>query len=151
MPRNTAPVAVLELVEVTADGSRTPLRIELGQPRLHGRGAWACLVSVDGYDRPAKDIYGEDSLQSLCLGLRMVRLHLECALARGSRLVDPDEGTDFPMDAYFEELSDVRWTDKTAGLTAVRFRFDRFGCDCVRPLDALGAFDAQNDKRFQRL
>ncbi len=78
-----SPVAILELVEVAADGSRTPLRIELGQPRPDGRGAWACLVSLDGDDRHAKEIYGEDSLQSLCLGLRMVRLHLECAIFTG--------------------------------------------------------------------
>lgn len=101
-----SPIATLELVEVAADGSRIPLRIELGQPRPDGRGAWACLVSVDGYDRHAKDIYGEDSLQALCLAMRMVRLHLDCALERGSRLVHTDEDTDFPLEAYFEESSD---------------------------------------------
>ena len=101
-----SPIATLELVEVAADGSRIPLRIELGQPRPDGRGAWACLVSVDGYDRHAKDIYGEDSLQALCLAMRMVRLHLDCSLERGSRLVHTDEDIDFPLEAYFEESSD---------------------------------------------
>jgi len=101
-----SPIATLELVEVAADGSRTRLRIELGQPHPDGRGAWACLVSVDGYDCHAKDIYGEDSLQALCLGMRMVRLHLECALDRGCRLVHTDEDTDFPLEAYFEDSSD---------------------------------------------
>ena len=98
-----SPIATLELVEVAADGSRIPMRIELGQPRPDGRGTWACLVSVDGYDRHAKNIYGGDSLQALCLGMQMVRLHLDSALERGSRLVHPDGGTDFPLEAYFEE------------------------------------------------
>ena len=103
-----SPVAKLELVEVGADGSRIPTRIELGQPHADGRGAWACSVSIDGHDHHTKDIYGEDSLQALCLGLRMVRLHLEIALARGSRLIDPDEGTDFPLQAYFERVLDEK-------------------------------------------
>src|SRR5207247_9007237 len=101
-----SPIATLELVEVAADGSRIPLRIELGQPRPDGRGAWACLVSVDGYDRHAKDTYGEDSLQALCLAMRMGRLRLYCALERGSRLVHSDQDPDSPLEAYFEEESD---------------------------------------------
>ena len=100
-----SPAAILELVEVAADGSRTPLRIELAQPRPFEGGGWACLISVDGYDRHTKDIYGADSMQALCLGLRFVRLHLELALARGSRLVDED-GSEFPFHLYFERVSD---------------------------------------------
>jgi hypothetical protein len=96
------PVATLQVVEVAADGSRILLRMELGQPRPDGRGAWACRVSVDGYDHYAGDIYGEDSMQALCLGLRMVRLQLELALARGSRLVNADADTEFPWQAYFQ-------------------------------------------------
>ena len=104
-----APLAILEVVEVAADGSRTPLCIELAQPRPHERGGWACLISVDGYDRYTKDITGEDSMQTICLALRFVRLHLELALARGSRLLD-DEGADFPFHAYFERVVDEKPT-----------------------------------------
>jgi hypothetical protein len=94
-------VASLELVEVAADGSRRPLRVEIGIPQPDGRGAWACPVSVEGFDRFTKDIYGEDSLQALCLGLRLISVHLQCALDRGSRLLEPEEGTEFPLEAYF--------------------------------------------------
>jgi hypothetical protein len=94
----------LELVVVAADGSHTPLHIELGRPRPDGRGFWSCRVSFDGNDRYTKNVHGADSLQAHCLALRMVRLHLELALARGVRLVDPGEGTDFLMDAYFKGL-----------------------------------------------
>jgi hypothetical protein len=103
-----SPIATVELVEITSNGSRIPLRIEIGQPRQDRGGVWACLVSVEGYDCHAKNIYGEGSLQALCLGMRMVRHHLDCALNRGSRIVDPDESEDrdFPLEAYFEASSD---------------------------------------------
>jgi hypothetical protein len=101
-----APVASLKLVEIAPSGTRTPIHIEVGQPHLDGRGAWACSIRADGLDSKSRDIYGEDSLQALCLGLRLVRTHLEGVLERGSRLVHSDDGSEFPLDAYFEELSD---------------------------------------------
>ena len=101
-----APVASLKLVEVAPSGRRTPINVEVGRPHPDSRGAWACPVLVDGLDSKPRDIYGEDSLQALCLGLRLVRTHLEGVLERGSRLVYSDEGTEFPIDAYFEDLSD---------------------------------------------
>jgi hypothetical protein len=100
-----SPIATLELIEVAADASRIPLRIEIAQPRPDERGGWACSVSVAGYERHSKDMYGVDSLQALCLGLRLVRLHLELALARGSRLVDPHDDTELALDTYFAKLS----------------------------------------------
>ena len=101
-----APIASLDLVEITSDGKRLPLRIELGQPRPNVSGWWACEVTVEGYDNHQKDIYGQDAFQALSLGMRMARLHLDSALSRGSRLVDPEDGSDFPMDAYFTEHKD---------------------------------------------
>ena len=98
-----SPIVTLNVVEVAADGSRIPIRVELDQPRPHERGGWACKVSVDGYDSFSHDVAGEDSLQALCLALRMVRFHLGRPLSRGSRLVYPDASGDLPLQAYFEE------------------------------------------------
>ena len=103
-----SPAAKLDLVEVAPNGSRIPMRVELGQPRPDGRGARACPVMVDGFDRLSKDIYGEDSLQALCLALRIVRLHLELPLERGSRLVYSDGSGNFSMHTYFERLLDEK-------------------------------------------
>ena len=100
------PVASLRLVEVGSSGTRTPIHVEVGCPRPDGRGAWVCAIRVDGLDSEPRDIYGEDSLQALCLGLRFVRTHLEGVLERGSRLVHSDDGSEFALDAYFEDLSD---------------------------------------------
>ena len=96
-----APVASLKLVEISLGGTRTPINVEVGCPRPDGRGAWACAVRVDGLDSKARDIYGEDSLQALCLGLRLVRSHLEGVLERGSRLVGSDDDSEFLLAAYF--------------------------------------------------
>ncbi len=101
-----APIASLKLVEISLSGTRTSIHVEVGCPRPDGHGAWACAIRVDGLDGKARDIYGEDSLQALCLGLRLVRSHLEGVLERGSRLVHSDDGSEFPLIAYFEDLSD---------------------------------------------
>lgn len=96
-----APIATLDLVEITASGSRKPLHVEVREPQPDGRGAWRYMVST-GTDGPASfDIYGEDSLQALCLGLKMVHSQLAATLTRGSRLVHTDADDDFPLDAYF--------------------------------------------------
>lgn len=71
----TQPIVTLQLVETSPDGTVTPTELELHAPRDDGRGFYACLVSLSGTDNHKKDIYGEDSLQALCLGLRTVRLH----------------------------------------------------------------------------
>lgn len=97
-----SPVATLELIEVAASGARTPIHVAIGRPRPDGRGAWCCFVVADGVDHKARDIFGEDSLQALCLGLEFVRIQLDSVLERGSRLVHADEDTDFSVDAYFK-------------------------------------------------
>jgi hypothetical protein len=94
------PIAFLKVVELAPSGTRTPIQVEVGCPRPDGRGAWACTVEGIG-SRPT-EIHGEDSLQALCLGLRLVRTHLEAAIERGSTLLDADDGSEFPFRAYFE-------------------------------------------------
>ena len=101
-----SPVASLNLVEVAPSATRTPIHVEVGCPHRDGRGAWACSILVDGLDSKPRDIYGEDSLQALCLGLRLVGTHLEGVLERGSRLIHSDDGSEFPLDAYFKDSSD---------------------------------------------
>jgi hypothetical protein len=96
-----SPVATLELIEVAASGARIAIRIEVGRPRRDPSGAWRCSILAGGIDREARDIFGEDSLQALCLGLEFLRAQLHFITQRGSRLIQPDENTDFPIDAYF--------------------------------------------------
>ena len=98
-----AAVANLKLIEVSPSGTRTQIYVEIGCPGPDGRGAWSCTVRVDGLDSKPREIYGEDSLQALCLALRLVRTHLEGALERGSRLVHADDESVFSLDNYFQD------------------------------------------------
>lgn len=103
-------IATLDLAEIAATGRRTSIRVEIGRPHPDPRGGWACPVLVDGLDGKVRDIFGEDSLQALCLGLRIVRVHLACVLERGSRLVDARDDSDFPLEVYFKDLPDENAT-----------------------------------------
>jgi hypothetical protein len=50
-----------------------------------------------------RQIYGEDSLQALCLALRIAQAHLQGAVETGSRLLhadDPHE-SEFQLSNYF--------------------------------------------------
>lgn len=102
----SSPIAKLELIEVTAKGERLPLSVSIDAPRPGERAPWSCAVSVDGFERSTRDIHGEDAMQALLLGLRLVRTYLVMAIERGSRLVSPDSDIDFPFHAYFERLAD---------------------------------------------
>ncbi len=102
-----SPIATLQIVEVKPDGSRIPLRVEIGQPESENDGTWKCLISVGGETSGEKPVYGGDSFQALCFCMQLIRVHLECVLRRGSRLVYFDESpgvgidVDFPLLAYF--------------------------------------------------
>lgn len=102
------PIAELKLSGVRADGSVVPITAAVGPPYRQER-HWRCPISLVGIDDHLADIAGEDSLQALCLGLRLLGLRLADFLARGGRLFvegggpdDPD--TELPLDAYFGTL-----------------------------------------------
>lgn len=96
------PIASLHLTELTPSGEHKPIHIQVWCP-YDADGAWACSVFMDGLDSKPRTIYGEDSLQALCLALRMIRSELEGVLERGGRLID-SEASEFPIQAYFGKL-----------------------------------------------
>jgi len=93
-------MAKAELIRVRKDGGRIPVSVEIAEPRKDAHGVWRTPVVLHGIDGRLSDICGEDSLQSLCLALQMIRARLEAVVASGDRLVDSDGGA-FPMEAYF--------------------------------------------------
>jgi hypothetical protein len=102
-------IAELRLSGVRADGSVVPITVSVGQPYQHER-HWRCPISLVGIDDHLADIAGEDSLQALCLGLRLLGLRLADFLARGGRLFvegsGPDDPeTELPLAAYFGTLA----------------------------------------------
>jgi hypothetical protein len=102
------PIAELKLSGVQADGRIVSITASVGQP-YQTEGHWRCPVRLVGIDDHLADIAGEDSLQALCLALRLLGQHLADFLAKGGRLFvegggldDPD--TELPLEAYFGTL-----------------------------------------------
>lgn len=99
------PIAELKLSGLRADGRIVPITASLGQP-YQAEQHWRCPVSLIGIDERLPDIAGEDSLQALCLGLRLLGMRLADFLAKGGRLFNegggPEgPGTELPLEAYF--------------------------------------------------
>ena len=100
MKTDAPPIAMAELVRVCANGDRVPIVVEIGQPYQTSEGSWRTPVALHGLDGRSPDIYGDDSLQSLCLAVRLVRQRLSSIIEDGDRLLDP-AGDEFPFAAYF--------------------------------------------------
>jgi hypothetical protein len=100
MKTDASPIARIELARISSNGERVPLVVEIGQPLQNANGFWRTPVALHGLDGRLCDIYGEDSLQSLCLALELVRRRLMSVTDNGERLVNL-EGDDFQFDVYF--------------------------------------------------
>ena len=100
------PIATLDLLKVASTETQVPIHVEIACPRLDADGVWTCTVLVQGLDDKPRDVYGQDSLQALCLALRLVSTHLQCAGVRGQRLVYADGKTEFSVSNYFKAIAD---------------------------------------------
>jgi hypothetical protein len=82
-------VASMQLLAVDPEGGEHRFLVGVGRPHRQATGKWACpTLTHDAQE--ARPIYGEHSLQALCLGLSHVRLRLEAFLDQGGRLFRPD-------------------------------------------------------------
>jgi hypothetical protein len=97
-----SPIAVFEAVKVSKDGQRVPLHFEIGRPDLTqgNDGLWCCPILLRGVDAQVRRVYGDDSLQALCLAIRTVFSQLRVIEELGHRIVAED-GDDVPLDAYW--------------------------------------------------
>ena len=95
------PIATLELVRVNPDNLRDPIHASIGRPQPDGKGAWGCSIFVNGIDAQERTIYGDDSMQALCLALGMIRFYLKEELRLGNRLVYSSGDDDFDVDVTF--------------------------------------------------
>lgn len=82
-------VASMTAIGVDADGNERHFVVGVARPLRQSTGEWACATRTHDDDRP-RAVYGEDSLQALCLGLSFIRLRLEHFLEAGGRLFFPD-------------------------------------------------------------
>src|SRR5437016_2723987 len=100
MKSNAPAIAKTEVIRVRKSGERISTSVEIGQPHQTPDGVWRTPVALHGLDGRLPDICGEDSLQSLCLAIKIVRSRLVAVVESGDRLVDA-EGGDFPIESYF--------------------------------------------------
>jgi hypothetical protein len=100
MKTDAPAIAKREMFLIRKSGERVPLIVEIGAPRQHTGGFWHTPVALHGVDGRLSDICGEDSLQSLCLAVELVRRRISSLVGSGQRVVDEDGG-DFPFEAYF--------------------------------------------------
>src|ERR1700679_654852 len=104
MKTDAPAIAKTELVRIRKNGDHVSVSIEVGQPYKTTDGVWCTPVALHGVDGRLPGIFGEDSLQSLCLAIEFIRARLEDVVEAGDRLIDskgPDEGVDFAIGAYF--------------------------------------------------
>jgi hypothetical protein len=98
-------IADLELDANDKDGRSFVLRIRIGTPYQLDQETWACPLVLDPLFPENRYIMGADSLQSLCLALRMANTLLSGFLMDGGNL--QMDGEAFPMDAYFSPAPSV--------------------------------------------
>lgn len=85
---------------VGADGEAFAVEVAVGVPFLSERyQTWACTLTMLPLLPKPFDVGGEDSLQALCLALRMARSMLDDFTEKGGKLFT--DGEPFSIDAYF--------------------------------------------------
>lgn len=103
MKTDAPAIARLELTRVCPNGERIPIAVEIGAPYQAEAGEWSTPVAIHGLHGRLGDICGEDSFQSLCLAMDLIRRLLSSAIEKGDRLLDGDCGFQTVMKAYFPE------------------------------------------------
>jgi hypothetical protein len=90
-------IASSRFLLVTADGAERVVTARIGRPYDTGGGDWACPVEIENFESRGPDVYGADSLQSLCLATSSVRLRLEAFLVKGGKVLDPDDRSEISV------------------------------------------------------
>lgn len=110
---NGSYIASIDLLAVDAGGTRTPVALRVDAPVQLSPDEWRCAVRLDGLHDSLVPIHGADSLQALCLALRLVASLLREFVTQGGRLFNADAGADaveaeWPLEAYFGWLAGAR-------------------------------------------
>jgi uncharacterized protein DUF6968 len=97
-----------DLVCIRPNGERIAVTVAIGHPFHTPEGDWGCPVTISGLHEGIATIYGLDSFQAICLAITFVRNRLASFLADRGRIVLPETGEEFPIDAYFDSLRSRR-------------------------------------------
>jgi hypothetical protein len=89
-------IASSKLIGIARDGSEREFTVGVGIPAQRPTGEWACPTLTQDFEEP-RPVYGEDSLQAICLGLGFIRARLEHLLERGGRLLLAESREEIPL------------------------------------------------------
>ena len=111
------PVAKIDLICCKPDGKEIPVEIRIGRPYLGEDGLWACPVSLERFYSRLSDVKSDDSFQSLCLALHLVKKLLIYSKNDGGRIYFAHNKREaFPLEAYFPGICyDGKQNDRLAG------------------------------------
>jgi hypothetical protein len=91
-----------EFLCVRPGGERVEVVVAIGHPYPTSEGDWACPVEIDGLHGDLAEIHGIDSLQVICLAIRVVRERLEAFVAEGGRILHPTTEENVALESYFQ-------------------------------------------------
>ena len=98
----TDPIAVAEFDAILPSGERRRATLRIGRPYRTSTGEWHCPVALDGLQDKLADAAGENAIQSLCLGLRLLMSQLEAFKGRGGQLCYAGGTDHVPLEAYLQ-------------------------------------------------
>ena len=115
-------IAEIDLMCIKPDGENVPVAVKIGRPYLGEDDLWACPVSLaDLYPR-LSDVKSDDSFQSLCLTIHLVRNLLTYFKEDGGLIYfSGNKQEEFSLEAYFPPFSN----DNTIN--------DRITSGCIGP------------------
>ena len=91
---------------IKPDGENVPVAVKIGRPYLGEDDLWACSISLaDLYPR-LSDVKSDESFQSLCLAIHLVRNLLTYFKEDGGVIYSSgNKQEEFPLEAYFPPFS----------------------------------------------
>jgi hypothetical protein len=107
LPDFGAIVGSADFVFLYADGTKRVVQLRIGMPYRIAEVEWACPCELAGFESRYPDIHGGDSMQALCLAVSLVRRRLEDFIEKGGKILDADDGTEWPLDSLRAMFGDV--------------------------------------------
>lgn len=90
-------IATQRFVSIDESGRKRAVAIRIGKPYRTRDKQWACPVDSGILGRHP-DARGGESFHALCLAISLARALVEDFLERGGRLLDAEDGTEWPRD-----------------------------------------------------
>jgi hypothetical protein len=84
-----------EFIFQAVDGTRQRVTLRVGKPYLAAPGEWACPGELSGFEPRHPDMRGVSSMQALCLAISLLRSRVEGFLAKGGKVFDVADGTEW--------------------------------------------------------